>query len=212
MYRIFLIFGWLIATLFSCNTPETYIDLDLLDKNEIYLVYRGTNTKEGIISKEFTLKNKNASHVGIAIFNKEKWSVYHILNNRNAKSDLINEDFSTFYNIENENIKYSSIWKINNLDSIDKEKIRLQLKIMESLILTFDTAFSIENGKENFYCSEFIVFVLENANNKNFKFDLHKVKLKSIYKSILRKDSLVYYPVDLFQFNKNFSLIEERYF
>ncbi len=101
--------GWyLFITLFSCSEyNNTNIQNKLLSE-KVYLLYRGTNTKEGYISKEFNLHNPKPSHVGILIKKQEKWVVYHVLNS-DTKSALIKSKIDDFLNLKKEKIKHISV-------------------------------------------------------------------------------------------------------
>lgn len=59
---------------------------NILDENKAYLLFRGTKTKEGIVSSSYNVFNSRASHVGFLFFVNEKWVVYHIVENSSENS------------------------------------------------------------------------------------------------------------------------------
>jgi len=202
--------GWcLCITLVHCKKNDFGLKTDLLDKEKCYLVFRGTNTKEGLVSKMYNISNNKPSHVGICIFQDSKWKVYHVLSPRNKNSTaLINEDFDTFFDIRKESIYNASIWVIDNLTTLEILKLRRQLNEYGRINLKFDLSFRSKDTTK-LYCSKFVNNVLKGVNNKKFKFETSKVRLKPLHSVYLAQDSLEYYPVDLFQLTEHILLLKE---
>lgn len=201
----------LITPNLSCTSKSPVLDIindSLLNTQKVYLVFRGTNTKEGYLASNFNIKYKKASHVGIAVFINNKWKIYHVINSVDKeKKDFRASDFITFFNDSEENIKHASVWEINHLRNSERIDLITEIKRYESLPIVFDKSFSLDSTK--LYCSEFINNVLFKINKNKFKFKIHKKKLNSIQSKILKRDTLYYYPVDVFQLNRNINIIKE---
>ncbi len=209
MKKIILTLMFLI--IMNACKEENFINVDSLnlDKKKSYLIFRGTDSKEGFIAKGFNVINNDISHVGIAICLFNKWSVYHVFSSVNETSDLNEDSFEIFFSIEDGEVKYAAIYEFLNL-SLDENKILVEkIKEMRTDDIKFDKSFSLDNKNNQLYCSEFVVEVLSHVNNLKFNFKPHKVKLSAIEAIYLNKDSLQYYPVDFFTKDHNFALIEE---
>jgi hypothetical protein len=202
--------GWcLCITLVHCKKIGSDLNTDILDTEKCYLVFRGTNTKEGLVSKEYNISNNKPSHVGICVFQDSEWIIYHVLSPKKKNSTaLINENFDVFFNVRKESIYNASIWVIDNLTTLEILKLRTQLNEYKQIHLKFDLSFKSKDTTK-LYCSKFVNDVLMNVNNEKFKFETSKVKLKPLHSVYLAQDSLEYYPVDLFQFTEHFLLLKE---
>jgi hypothetical protein len=202
--------GWcLFITLVYCKNKGSDINTDMLDKEKCYLVFRGTGTKEGLVSAAYNISNNKPSHVGICIFQDSEWIVHHVLSPRKKNiTALINENIEVFLDVKKESIYNASIWLIDNLTTYEVLKLKTQLKKYKQIHLKFDLSFKSEDTTK-LYCSKFVNDVLKNVNNKKFKFETFKVKLKPLHSVYLAQDSLDYYPVDLFQFTEYILLVKE---
>ncbi|MBT0608860.1 hypothetical protein [Aequorivita echinoideorum] len=138
-FRNIFALGLCISTaLFSCKGKHSYEDI--LKNENIYLVFRGTATKEGFLSKEFNLKNPKPSHVGIAVFDNS-WKIYHVLNSPSNISALKMETFNKFLNTDEMKILNASVWEIKNISKSQRKLIKNELNKLESKIVIFDRAF-----------------------------------------------------------------------
>jgi len=183
-----------------------------LNENQVYLVFRGTNSKEGFFARDFNIQDTLSSHVGLLISDKANWSVYHIIDFKNKNSsDLRKQSIKEFFDSKKENITYVSFWEVNNLDSFKAKQIKKELNNYLSKFIKFDKLFTLKDSTK-MYCSELIFKVLHKADSINFNFQRHKRKLNGIYATYFRKDTLEYYPVDIFQKNKNIRKIKEWHF
>ncbi len=99
MKSIALIWGGLYFFLFcSCiEKKTTFINEVTLNDNYAYLVFRGTNTKEGFFARDFNLHDTLSSHIGIAVYENNTWKVYHVLNSKFKKNDLIHDELKHFF-------------------------------------------------------------------------------------------------------------------
>jgi len=207
---MFFLIGAILCLMFvRCNKSNSPIKINVLDKDKCYLVFRGTNTKEGIIAEEFNLFNTKSSHVGICVFQNSKWTVYHVLNPKvEDDTALIREGFDDFFDIDEVSLFSASIWVLKDLSTEEFSKLLKKLRDYEQLKLKFDLTFA-SNDPTKLYCSEFVCNVLKKVNKEKFSFSPSKIKLKGLHSLFLGKDSLEYYPVDIFQCNQNIELVKE---
>lgn len=178
---------------------------NLYRKDCIYLICRGTKQKVGLIAEKYNLKDPHITHVGIGLWVRKKFMIYHVINDRNGPSDLVIESLAGFKSPQD--LFYLSIWACA---ISKKEQLRLY-EILQSYSkqkITFDTDFKAQNKK--LYCSEFCVEVLEKLNNKKFHFVKNKQTLDFFSSKILEREVIEYYPVDFFQNNPNFKKIFEQ--
>ncbi|MDC8104314.1 YiiX/YebB-like N1pC/P60 family cysteine hydrolase [Chryseobacterium sp. PTM-20240506] len=165
-----------------------------LNSEAIYLIQRGTTGKLGNVAKDFNINNKYASHLGIGFVNNNILTIYHVYvdknkNNNNLYIDSIDEFISP------EDLNYLSIWKLKNIDTASFKHIKQTLRESEKENINFD--FKFEENNKAYYCSEFIVRILE-KNNIKIMSD-HKKNIAGIMSQILKKDTLTYFPVDGFE-------------
>ena len=71
-YAIFVLF-----IIISCS-GVSFHNLEL-DKDKVYLLFRGTHTKEGIVIRSYNIGDENISHVGICLFVSGEFKVYNIV-------------------------------------------------------------------------------------------------------------------------------------
>lgn len=194
----------------SCKNEdnEPYKHHKNLDESKAYLIFRGTESKEGIIARKYNIKDTNVTHVGIFLSENNQWSVYHVANQTVNDSSFVKEPFGSFIDPKKENIKYFSIWEILMSES-EIKNLRNHISDFEKQKIVFDNQFIFYNDK--YYCSEFVCDVLRNVNQKKFDFEIYKKKLNNLESIYLRRDSLEYYPVDVFLYNSHFKMIEEQF-
>jgi len=183
-----------------------------LNEDQVYLVFRGTKSKEGFFARDFNIQDTLSSHVGLLIRDKTNWSIFHIANFKHKNvSDLKKQSFQVFFDKKKEDINYVSFWKIINIDSIEVKQIKKELNKYLSKFIKFDKLFTRQDSTK-MYCSEFVYKILHQVDSTNFNFKTHKRKLKGVYKTYFKKDTLEYFPVDVFQKNENIKKIKEWYF
>lgn len=196
----------------GCNdSNSTFLEELKSDDSQVYLIYRGTNSKEGFFAKEFNISDTLSTHVGLLIYDKGNSIVHHVVDTKSLPSDYKVETIDDFLNIEKEDIYYTSIWQINHLDTFNFKSIKRNLEKFNKLKIKFDKSFSSKDSTK-LYCSEFIFKVLNNIDSEKFNIKTRKRKLSGIYKTYFRKDTLEYYPVDVFQFNGNIVKVKEWHF
>lgn len=207
--------GWLfLSTLFSCKKYDNhfYFNSDILSKNKAYIIYRGTNTKEGIVAQSFNIRHPYASHIGIAINFENEWNVYHILAKKESDtSSFFIEEINVFFENEKSNLKYAGIWEISSLSNGEYTDLVKELQLKDNFSFNFDMQFNSDDPNK-LYCSEFIRNKLHKINPRKFDIPLTRKKLDKFYKNVLKRDTLYYYPVDIFQENENFVLKKEWVF
>lgn len=175
-----------------------------LDENKGYLIFRGTDTKQGFLAREFNIRDSINSHVGILIHN-QGWLIYNVSDFDKHKSALQSQTIEEFQVCEGGVVTDISIWDIKTEMNIKTNMLYEIQEVMKTKVI-FDKFFDLNN--KNLYCSEFVVNILEKADT-TFSLKPIKRRLNGIYKSYFRKDSLEYYPVDIFQSNDHFYKINE---
>lgn len=192
----------------SCqNNRDLFFGHLVLDTKNAYLVFRGTDTKEGYFARDFNIKDTLSSHVGIAIYSDEVWSVYHVLENKNTPNDFNKDTFKNFLNKKQDEVFYYSIWELTTLTDNKIDTLKHILNQYESKQVIFDRSFGKDSKK--LYCSEFVCEVLSTVDSSMYNFKYFKRDLRGIYKKYFNKDTLEYYPVDMFMYNQNFNKIHE---
>lgn len=176
------------------------------DKNSFYIVCRGTTTKISFIT-DFNLKDKNITHVGIGVIDNGKMKIYHVDNSDLGNGSLFVQQLFDF--VSPFDIKYLSVWEYkSNEEQI--EKLKSILNMYTKKRIEFDMEFD-ENGDSKFYCSEFCSKVLLTW-KPIFNFKKVNKKLDLIYSNTLKRDSVLYYPVDFFQVDNKFVKIFEKFY
>lgn len=173
-------------------------------KDIVYLVLRGTNTKIGGIVKDFNLYSSKASHIGIGILEGNKLNIFHVNENlSNREDNLFYESIEEF--ASDENVTYLSIWQVVDTDSVIYQIIFFNLKQSLKYKYDFDKNILINNNK--YYCSEYVINMIDSPDY--LKFESNHKMLNGFAKAYLKRDTLVYYPVDGFVRNKNVRKIFE---
>ena len=177
-------------------------------ENTIYIFCRGTKTKSGLIAGKFNLKDRQITHVGIGFIEKKQLKIYNVIDCDSSKTALVIDDLKSFIGDE---VFYVSIWKCKNNR---QEFLTLKKTCLEysSHKVYFDYSFDLSGKGNALYCSEFCSRVLRMTNAKKFNFHPQKMKLQSFYKAVLRREELLYYPVDFFQESDCFLKIFETNF
>jgi len=194
--------------LLSCNSNKKNFWSEIkLKQDDIYIVFRGTDTKQGFFARDFNIKDTLSSHVGLLLFDKNNWFVYNVSDFKDNLSDFRKQSIEDFFDLEEEKISSASLWKIE-LDSSPTKHLSEILKEYESLNIKFDKYFTLKDSSK-LYCSQFMKEVLFQIDSVKFNIKTRKRELKGIYKTYFQKDTLEYYPVDVFQLNKNIKKIKE---
>ncbi len=122
---LFFFIGWcLVITLFSCEKNKCILNIDIdkyLNTEKAYLIFRGTKTKEGMVSKSYNLFNSNASHVGFLLFENKSWYVHHIVENSTRNSALMSNSLDEYFD-SNLKVEYVALSELNlNKDCLQSD-------------------------------------------------------------------------------------------
>lgn len=202
-------FCFFLLVCFSVNlTAQNAVENIKFTENTIYVFCRGTKTKSGLVAGKFNIKDKLITHVGIGFVENNVLKIYNVIDCDSSKTALVTDNLKSFIG---DKAYYLSIWKCkNNLEEFSKLKEACNKQGRKKVY--FDYSFNL-NGQDNIlYCSEFCSRMLKISNSIKFNFHPNKMKLESFYKAVLRREELIYYPVDFFQDNKNFLKIFETNF
>jgi len=190
--------------LFVLNS-NTYIYCQNFSNNDVYIVGRGTISKKEIIGEKNLKKSSKLTHVGIGIVVENDLKIYHVLRrgDSQSRSSLYVESFTEFCLVND--IFYAGIWKFKSTgDEINLFK--KQLKTFQDLNIIFDEKFSLDNGQENLYCSEFVATLLNSTNLFNFE----PTEISGISKKNKKHDMrFKYFPADFFLVDDRFTLVYE---
>lgn len=201
----------LLALLFSCeNEKENQLNLDILDQHKAYIIYRGTDTKQGFYAKDFNVKDTLATHVGLLFRQREEWVTYHVYDTKNPDTDLKIESLNDFLDVDDGHVYYLSILEIRGIYAEKLEKLISILDQYKNFKIQFDRSF-MSDEPTKLYCSEFVVEVLSGVDSLQYRVQQHKKELLGVYKLYFQQDSLEYYPVDAFRNNPNFREVGEWY-
>lgn len=207
--KIYYIF--LLSAIFSGCNNERVVDnfLSKLEKNQSYLFFRGTDSKEGVVSSNFSIYDNSLSHVGIGLFENDEWNIYNVVNT-NTDNDFVIETLDTFYNKETLNINSIEIFKIR-LNEDELEKVKKNVLQYSTRKIVFNKRFETGDNTK-LYCSEFVVKILNEVNANKFYYNKQRTKLPKLYSKLLGKDSLNYFAVDTFICDPNLTVIYKSSF
>ena len=178
--------------------------LHKLDKQSVYLIFRGTQSKEGLIVKDFNIKDSKATHVGILLYQIPGWHVAHVMQTH-SKNDFLFQPAEDFLAAENK-IKYVSLWKIAGFGKNEIAKLEKVFDSLKTEKIGFDLTFTGRLDSKK-YCSEFVCEALQAAKEGCFHFPKYVKRLSPAESIFLKRDSLYYYPVDIFQTDRRFTKI-----
>lgn len=194
MIKIKLLF--FLSLLFINCTSKCYIN----DKNQIFIILRGTDSKRRLISENFNYYNNLYTHIGIGYKINGKLNIYHILPSPN-KTDLIVETLDEFKNVSDLNC--IGIFA-TELSHKSYKNVILFLQKIRNVDIKYDNKFDVSTDNL-LYCSEFVIKAINQT--KEFNIKPIKKEIPNLYRGILSKDSLSFYPVDILIKNEKFNLI-----
>ena len=202
-FFLLIFFNLVPAHGFSQTRTEIARVIDQLpvSANSIYLFCRGTTTKSGFIARDFNLKDTNITHVGLGHAENGSFRIYNVTDTRGFDNALLIDSVASF--IAEEDVYYFSIWECKST----KRDIGALNKILKRFLerkIIFDISFQL-NKDDTLYCSEFCATLLNETNPRQYHFEPVKRKLNDrLFTAILKREELIYYPVDFFRTNKNF--------
>lgn len=187
----------------STYSQEKLSKNKMFDFNSAYLICRGTKAKAGLIAENFNISDNKNTHVGIGFYESgEKFCIYNMSVDKNHPG-LIVDSWNSFR-------EESYCLSVFEIDISNKELIKLK-KICHRIQKRnphFDYHFNLKS-KDEFYCSEFCVFVLQKMNHNKYSFTPQIKELNSFYQKVLNCKKLEYYPVDFFQNHPSITKIYE---
>ncbi len=170
-----------------------------LDSSKTYLIFRNSETKEGFFIKNFNQSNTEVTHVGILIYHDKSWRIYHALDVKKGNCIKISsiEEFC-------KETKQKDPVRVLEVVGFSKKPLLIaKMDSVKKQNLSFDFTFSKDCASAT-YCSKFVCDVLQLASEGYYVFQKKKKKLNNIEAAYLKKDTLEYYPVDLFFNDSNF--------
>ncbi|HEX9981414.1 MAG TPA: hypothetical protein VGB50_12705 [Flavobacterium sp.] len=195
------------CVLISCSESLEDATVSKLDASGVYLLYRGTYTKEGLAVRDFNICDPDATHVGLLFFDKY-WTVAHVMSSK-TENDFLLQDISEFLSDEN-HIKYVSLWEVPSFTTTERHQLFKVLDSLKKEKVKFDLTFS-NLPDDKLYCSEFVYFALSKAKKGCFSFQQSRKKLTQVQSLFLKRDSLDYFPVDMFQKDQRFKKIYAKH-
>src|SRR5690606_10504888 len=203
VFILFIIF--LLSSLKKKGDDNAFKEKEIysyIDTSNVYLAFKGTDTKPGEIAKKYNISNTKVSHVGILFYRNKNRYIVHVLNLKLNDYIILFEGLSDYYNVNNNN-NYISLFRINN---INKDIIYSNINSLKDTVFEFDNEFKLHTGK--YYCSEFVVDQLGIKNLKTQKKYVSNIQ----HRIFIGRDTLDYYPVDIFYKHPNFTKIYEKDF
>lgn len=177
---------------------------------KLYMIARGTKSKQGIISKNFNSADTNITHIGLAYYElpTRKLKIYNISTEKKLKNALVVESIEEF--VSPKDIFYLGIWECS-LKKSQFLKVKKVLSGYERRLITFDYDFDLQNADSSLYCSEFCWNILNSVSTGQFSYK-PKTKLvtNSFFKNVIGRDTLTYVPVDFFMSFSGFRKMKEN--
>ncbi len=175
-----------------------------LTDNSIYLIARGTKSKQFLIGEKFNTSIKSITHIGIGYRENDSLKIFNVsLNKKVNNSSLIIESWGEFTILSD--VFYVGVWELK-CGKEKVEQIKLLLNDYLKTPIEFDNRFNIEDN-DKLYCSEFVAKVLNQA--AVFDFRPQRKEVTTLLKNVTDKDVFLYYPVDFFIQDCEFTQIYE---
>ena len=182
------------------------IKLSSFSKKSIYLFCRGTKGKPGLIASHFNLRDTNITHVGVGYAESNAFRIYNVTDTKGYDNAMLLDSVNSF--IAAPDVYYFSIWQCK---TTGRKMLRMK-RILKNYLrrkIFFDISFRLDND-DTLYCSEFCATVLNSIDSQKYHFRPVKKKLNDrLYSAILKRDEIVYYPVDFFRATNYFRLTME---
>ena len=176
------------------------------DKDLVYIVCRGTKSKQSLISENFNLFDKNITHVAIGIFRENKFSIYNVSNDiGNKKNSFVIENIESFIN--RKDIQYWCLWGFKPPKQVRK-MIFKNCEAYRNRFINFDNSFQL-NNRDSLYCSEFVALIFNESGVKPLIKPTLKIFKDYFLQQMSGKKQILYFPVDFFLMYKNVKKIYE---
>lgn len=177
--------------------PSPFEDVKL-EQGKLYMVARGTRSKQGFISKNFNSVDSNITHIGLAFYEPliGGLKIYNVTTEKKKRNALWVETIQEFS--APKDIFYLGLWSAP-LSQKQVVKIRQMLAAWEKRTVTFDYDFDLKNADSTLYCSEFCWKVLAAIDERAFAFrPVTRALPNAFYRNMFGSDTLNYIPVDFF--------------
>jgi len=191
---------WLVMLLFMFFSCNRQIQLNpFLRKNpgpssRIYIVGRGTVSKSSLLVAPFNTTDSMLTHIGLAFEVHENLEVFHVTDQpRNRQAACQRDGYEIFSCLPE--VRYTALWERVIPRTTYRRLLRFCKKSCRRSI-QFDTDFQLHNGNR-WYCSEFCAIALQKAGLK-IPAPLKVALSVPLFRSYLRRDTLIYFPVDFF--------------
>jgi len=172
--------------------------------NSYYIIARGTKSKQHYIGTRFNTINDSITHIGIGLSISSVLKIYNVNPVKGANAFEV-ESFESFIN--ESDLCYYGIWKLE-LETNESDILKSVIEKLDTAGIRFDFDFKISSDFQKLYCSEFVWMLLKSVNEiYNFKPISKDTKLLGL-SGILKRDVLVYIPVDFFLAFNNLTFIE----
>lgn len=174
----------------------------------IFIFTRATESKINFIAKDFNISDSLSTHVGIGVKVNDDFIIYNVDNEKTINnSSLIIENLNSFVN--NKGVLHYSVWEYKtNLNEYNL--LLYELGKFKEIKINFDYDFELKDD-HNFYCSEFVCYILNKINNVKFNYTPFEKKLIDFYAVHLKTSLFFYIPVDFFQSFDVFHKVEEKF-
>jgi permuted papain-like amidase YaeF/Yiix C92 family enzyme len=169
--------------------------------NEGDVIFRNGNSKESTLIKSFSAGDGSFSHCGIVLKDfYDNIKVYHMLGgHRINNTDLQEDGFEDFVSDSANNSFAVFRYKLTTSEC---KKIKKYIDKLKKEEVKFDYQFSCLS-KDSLYCTEMIVRCLKYATNGKIRFELFTLDIsKNPVRYFLKRDSLIYYPLEFLQNNR----------
>lgn len=123
------------------------------------------------------------------------------MNDFSKESSFHSEKIESFLDKTKENIDYISIY---HAIPFDKKIIQNRIDEVSKNNIKFNYTFS--DNENELYCTQFVIKTLQNSTHKFLSYKKHITNLQ--HRIVIKKDTIDYYPVDMFfednRFQKKF--------
>ncbi len=202
-----------LALLFCMCSSDTYSQLQkwidssrkilLTDTQSVYMVGRGTATKAGAMVQSFNCNHNMLTHIGILYFEHGEEKIVHVTDHYETGSTAIRKENLCKF-LEVDEVNYLGIWKIP-LTAGQRKNLITTAEDYTKRNIVFDMGFNIRHD-DSLYCSEFCARMLAIA---GFNLLPETRPLQTpLFKRILDRELITYYPVDFFLTHIPYSIIE----
>jgi hypothetical protein len=184
---------------FSISAQEGKISFS---SDSLYIICRGTKSKAGVIAKQFNIIDSVVTHVGIGYIDEGVLKIVNVTNEPTTTSSALIFDSYLSYTSSSD-VFFVGIWRAE-LNSMEYLKMKRIIDSISNKKIIFDYSFLLTNN-DTLYCSEFCANILMYVNKNKFYFPPTILDIKDpLLRVFLKRDRLIYFPVDFFKKNKLF--------